>query len=95
MKITPAFFSSSLKVVATETESNTASTATRLRRLDAGQDFLLAQRDAELLVGLQDLGIDLVEGLRRRVHLRRGVVVDVVVVDRLVLTRAPRSARAW
>ena len=30
MKITPAFFSSSLKVVATETESNTASTATRL-----------------------------------------------------------------
>src|SRR5215510_11944347 len=29
MKITPAFFSSSLKVVATETESNTASTATR------------------------------------------------------------------
>src|SRR5215469_15159973 len=27
MKITPAFFSSSLKVVATETESNTASTA--------------------------------------------------------------------
>ena len=31
MKITPAFFSSSLKVVATETESNTASTATRAR----------------------------------------------------------------
>ncbi len=29
MKITPAFFSSSLKVVATDTESNTASTATR------------------------------------------------------------------
>src|SRR6185369_710881 len=28
MKITPAFFSSSLNVVATETESNTASTAT-------------------------------------------------------------------
>src|SRR5579871_931762 len=27
MKITPAFFSSSLKVVATDTESNTASTA--------------------------------------------------------------------
>ena len=31
MKITPTFFSSSLKVVATETLSNTASTATRLR----------------------------------------------------------------
>ena len=31
MKITPAFFSSSWKVVATETESNTASTATRER----------------------------------------------------------------
>ena len=29
MKITPAFFSSSLKVVATDTESKTASTATR------------------------------------------------------------------
>ena len=29
MKITPAFSSSFLKVVATETESNTASTATR------------------------------------------------------------------
>jgi hypothetical protein len=28
-KITPAFFSSSLKVVTTDTESNTASTATR------------------------------------------------------------------
>ena len=32
MKMTPAFSSSFLKVVATETESNTASTATRLSR---------------------------------------------------------------
>ena len=52
MKITPAFFSSSLKVVTTETESNTASTAI-LERLHAGQDFLLAQRNAELFIDLQ------------------------------------------
>ena len=59
------------------------------RRLDAGQDFLLAQRNAELLVGLEDLGIDLVEGFRRRVHLRRGVVVDLVVVDLVVRHARP------
>ena len=67
-KITPAFFSSSLKVVATETESNTASTATAALAFgthDAGQDLLLAQRNAELLVGLEDFRIDLVERLRR------------------------------
>jgi hypothetical protein len=70
MKITPALLSSSWKVVATETESNTASTATRERvpssRSHAGEDLLLAQRNAELLVGLEDFRIDLVERLQRR-----------------------------
>jgi len=36
MKITPAFWSSFLKVVATDTESNTASTATREEPLEPG-----------------------------------------------------------
>ena len=69
-KMTPAFASSSLKVVTTETLSNTASTATRSPRLFAttGKDLLLAQRNAELLVGAQDFRIDLVERLQRRVR---------------------------
>ena len=60
-KMMPISASFSLKVVATETLSNTASTATRP---DASQHRLLVQRDAELLVGLEQLGIDLVEALR-------------------------------
>jgi hypothetical protein len=56
-KMTPASASFSLKVVATETLSNTASTATPA-------SILLLQRDAELLVGLQQLRVDLVEALR-------------------------------
>ena len=64
MKITPAFFSSSWKVVATETRIEhriDRDAPRRLRALDAGQHFLLAQRNAELLVGLENLRIDLVE----------------------------------
>ncbi len=57
--------------------------------LDAGKDLLLAQRDAELLVGLENLRIDLVEGLRGRVHLRRGVVIDLVVIDLRVFDPRP------
>ena len=34
--------------------------------LDAGQDFLFAQWNAELLVGAQNFRIDLVERLQRR-----------------------------
>ncbi len=64
--MTPAFASSSLKVVTTETLSNTASTATRLLRRDACENLLLAERNAELLVGLEELGIDLVERLSAR-----------------------------
>src|SRR5262245_6058422 len=50
--------------------------------LDAEQRLPLAQRDAELLVGLEDLGIDLVERLRSVLLLGRGVVIDVLVIDR-------------
>jgi hypothetical protein len=78
MKITPAFFSSSLKVVTTDTESNTASTAI-LGFCDAGQDLLLAQRNAELLIGLENFRIDLVERFRTRLALRRRVVADRVL----------------
>jgi hypothetical protein len=52
-KITPAFLSSSLKVVTTETESNTASTGHARAVLHARQDLALPQRNAELLVGAQ------------------------------------------
>ncbi len=47
---------------------------------NAGEHFLLTQRNAELLVGLEDLGIDLVERLRRLVRLRSGVIVDIVEI---------------
>ena len=63
MPFSASFF---LKVVATETLSNTASTATEglSPHLDAGQHRLLLQRDAQLLVSPQQLGIDLVQALR-------------------------------
>src|SRR5262249_15013980 len=43
----------------------------------------------ELLVGLEDLGIDLVERLRAVLLLRRRVVVDVLIVDRPVFHARP------
>jgi hypothetical protein len=46
----PSFASSFLKVVATETESKTASTAT------PAQPLLLLERDAELVERLEELG---------------------------------------
>ena len=53
----PSSASFSLKVVATETLSKTASTATPARR------FCSSQRDAQLLEGLEELRIDLVQAL--------------------------------
>ena len=92
MKITPAFFSSAWKVVATETESNTASTATAPLALAArttpASSLLLAQRNAELLVGREDFRIDLVER-GQRLLLRRRVVVEVLVVDLRVIDPRP------
>src|SRR2546428_10237091 len=48
----------------------------------AGQPLLLGQGDPELLVGLQELGIDLLQALRLLLQLRSRVVDHVLVVDR-------------
>src|SRR5262249_1251855 len=56
---------------------------------DPGQHLLLAQRNAELLIGLEDFRIDLVERGRAGHLLRRRVVVDVLVVDLRVLDPCP------
>ncbi len=53
--MTPSSASFVRNVVATDTLSNTASTAT------PGEQLLLLERNAELLERLADLGIDLVE----------------------------------
>ena len=103
MNSTPALASSALKVVATETESNTASTAMRpeplppspstarvsVALLNAEQRFALAQRNAELLVGAQNFRVDLVERLRSVLLLRRGIIIEVLVVDRAVIDLRP------
>ncbi len=51
------------------------------RPLDARQHLALAQRDAELLVGPEQLRIDLVEALRAFRRFRRGVVVEILEID--------------
>ncbi len=56
---------------------------------DAREQLLLLERNAELLEGAADLRIDLVEALQGRPLPRRGVVDDVLVVDRTVLDVAP------
>ena len=53
----PSSASFSRNVVATDTESNTASTAT------PASSFCSIERDAELVEGRADLGIDLVQAL--------------------------------
>jgi hypothetical protein len=78
-------------VVATDTESNTASTAI-LRGLapsslfggrshHAFEDLDFAQGNAELLVGFQDFRIDLVERGHRLLRLGRRVVIEILVID--------------
>ena len=49
-----------------------------------GQKFLLGQRDAELLVGLEQLGIDIVEASQGSLGPGRRVVAKGLVVDRTV-----------
>ena len=49
--------------------------------LHARQNFLLLQRNAELVIGFQQFGIDFVERLRlvrlfRRGIIRRGLIID-------------------
>src|SRR5690606_41253769 len=52
---------------------------------DAGQPGALVQRDAELVVGLEQLRVDLVEALRCvGAGLRRRVIRDGLIVDRRV-----------
>ena len=48
---------------------------------DAGESFLLFQGDAELFVGAEEFGVDLVEALELLLGLGGGVVDDVLVVD--------------
>ena len=57
---------------------------------DAREQLLLLERNPELVERLANLGIDLVEALQARLLLRRGVVDDVLVVDRVDLQVVPR-----
>ena len=83
-KMTPFSLSFALNVVATETLSKTASTAT------PGEPRPLVQRHPELLVGLEQLRVHLVEALRAvLLLLRRRVVRDRLVVDRRVVDVRP------
>jgi hypothetical protein len=56
---------------------------------DAGEPLLLGQRDAQLLVCLQQLGIDLVQAGELLALLGRGVVDDLLIVDLRVVDRRP------
>ncbi len=92
MNRTPALASSSLNVVATETEFEhridrnpaVAVAALALRALNALQYLNLAQRNAELLIGLENFRIDLVERLRALLLLGGGVIINTLIVDRPV-----------
>ncbi len=59
--MTPARFSSSRKVVATETRVEHGVDRDLAGALDPGEHLLLLDRDPELLVGAADLGVELVE----------------------------------
>ena len=61
----------------------------RLLAHNAEQRLALAQRNAELVVGLEDFGIDVVERLRRLEVGRRGIIVGVLIVDRPVVDLGP------
>ncbi len=57
---------------------------------DAGERRPLVQRDAQLLVGLEELRIDVGEGLRPvLLRLRRRVVDDRLIVDRRIVDVLP------
>ena len=55
----------------------------------AGQPFPLLEGDAQLVEGLQDLGVDLVQALGGVAAGGGGVVVDVLVVDGVVVNVGP------
>ena len=56
---------------------------------DAREQLLLFERNAELVERRPDLGIDLVQAVQHLLLLRRRVVDDVLVVDRVVLDVLP------
>src|SRR4051812_44562058 len=56
---------------------------------DAGEELLLVQWDAELLVGLQQLRIYLVERSQRLLRHRRRVVAGALIVDRAIADVGP------
>src|SRR5213595_2041510 len=58
---------------------------------DAGQTFLLLERDAEFRVQGPDLGIDILEALHFLLRLRGRVVDDVLIVDRGIADVRPRG----
>src|SRR5207244_11930046 len=49
---------------------------------DAGEAFLLLERDSELRVQVPDLRVDVLEAVDRLLRLWRGVVDDVLLFDR-------------
>ena len=55
----------------------------------AGQRHLFMQRDAQLLVGFQQLGIDLVQRLLQRRVLGRGIIIGILVIDLGVMHPGP------
>ena len=64
-----------------------------LGALDACQHFLLAQRDAELVIDALDLGIEVVEAVQLDLLLGRGVVIGVLIVDRRIADLGPVGLR--
>ena len=63
--------------------------ALALRPHHALQHLDFAQGNAELLVGLQDFRIDLVERADRLLRLRRRVVIEILVVDLGIVDARP------
>src|SRR5215475_6873710 len=64
---------------------------TRARTIAAlypGQDLLFAQRNSQLFVSAENLGVDLVERFQRRL-LRRRVIVDVLIIDFRIVHACP------
>ena len=57
--------------------------------LHARQEFLLLQRDAQLGIGGQQFRIHLVQRLRPVLRLRRGVVIEVLIVDLRIVHPGP------
>ena len=64
-----------------------------LRGLDASQNLLLAERNAELLVDAQQFGIDIVDRLRTRRRFRRRIIIEFLIVDLWIVDARPFRPR--